>query len=177
MTILLGSNDSSDPTSPTGQHVALSEYSQNLSDMINYLNSIGIGPERVILMCPPNYFHDKFVSSCLERGTTVHVKNDQQVKEYAQTCQVVANSLSVTCLNLYDIFSNHPNSESLFMDGLHFSSLGAQLLYDHLIPLVVQKVEHFAGQPLEKLIKFPIWSEIDCKNPENSFNSDGSFCN
>ena len=167
VTILLGSNDANEPNSPGGQHVPLDEYSQNLTHMITHLDSIGIPKERIILMSPPNYFHEAFIHSCTR--PELPIKSDHRVKEYAQVCAKVAIEQSVNFLDLYHIFSSHPNSADLFIDGLHFSSKGAELLYENLCPLVVDQVQHFTKMPLEKLFKFPIWSEIDANNPKKSF--------
>lgn len=168
VTILLGSNDSNEPESPSGQHVPLKEYSQNLRDIIAFLDSRGIRKDRLILMSPPNYFHETFLATCTQ--PKLPIKSNKRVAEYAQACAVVASQESVAFLDLYRIFSEHPNSDHLFMDGLHFSFAGAQLLHQHLQPLVVAKVEQFTSQPLEKLIKFPYWADIDPANAEKNLN-------
>ncbi|KAJ6223967.1 hypothetical protein RDWZM_002512 [Blomia tropicalis] len=168
VTILLGSNDATDPSSPSGLYVPIGEYATNLEDIVNHLESVGIPKNRVIMMSPPNYFHETFHQYLVENNQTLHVKSDKQVKEYAQACKNVAAKLGVTFLDLNDIFSSHPESPTLFADGLHFSTKGAELLDQYLYPLMLDKVERFVGtKPLN--VKFPLWNEIDRADPSKSF--------
>ena len=80
----------------------------------------------------------------------------------------MATQKGVTVLNLFPIFSNYPQSETLFSDGLHLSFSGAKLIFEHLTPLIIEKVENFTGKQLEKITKFPYWANIDYGNLEFS---------
>lgn len=172
VTILLGSNDANEPESPGGQHVRVDEYSSHLTDIITYLEAVSIPKERIILMSPPNYFHETYLLN--RTKPDIPVKTNERVGEYARAAAQVATTQKVTFLDLFTIFSAAPNSPKLFSDGLHLSFAGASLLHEHLSPLVVEKVEtYFASQtgmprrPLEELIHFPLWSDIDPKSPKN----------
>ncbi len=166
ITILLGSNDANEPESPGGQHVPLEEYARNLTAIIAYLDGgIGIAKDRVVLMSPPNYFHEVYLAN--RTKPDIPVKSNARVGEYAAAAGRVATEQGVTFLDLYSLFSKQSNSEELFSDGLHLSFSGAQLLHANLSPLVVKKVEQYCGggRQLEQLINFPLWADIDTSDP------------
>lgn len=167
VTILLGSNDAVDPESPTNQHVPLDEYKSNLKSMIEFLESKGISRDRLILMTPPNYFHETFLACCrAENRPKLPINSNDNMKRYAEACKAVAVEQGVTLLDLFPLFSSQPNSEQLFSDGLHMSFAGGKLLFDHLHPLVIEKLEKFTGKSFEEQFKFPYWADIDHDNLE-----------
>lgn len=170
VTILLGSNDSSHADSPSKQHVPLEEFKANLVAMIGHLETIGIKQDRVVLMSPPNYHDEDFMKYCREMGRP-HLprKSDQATKEYAQAVAQVAHEKKITFLDLNTIFRGVANdNRSLFIDGLHLSESGAQLLFKHLQPLVVDKVERFLGRSLEEATNYPYYGDINVEHPEKS---------
>ncbi|KAF7490016.1 Isoamyl acetate-hydrolyzing esterase 1 -like protein [Sarcoptes scabiei] len=167
--ILLGTNDSVPVHCDSGQHVPIEEYRGNLKFMIDYLQMIGFGPEKLILMAPPNFYHDDFKQWC-KTNNRISIPDDwpDQIKHYVEACKSVAIEKQITSIDLYEIFINNPNNRNLFMDGLHLSREGAKLLFDNLSILIDEKLERFNLKSMEPLKIFPYWNEIDKNHPEKS---------
>lgn len=68
VTIFFGANDSSLKDENPKQHVPLDEYSANLRDMVQYLRSVDIPKERVILITPPPLCEAAWEKECILKG-------------------------------------------------------------------------------------------------------------
>jgi lysophospholipase L1-like esterase len=167
LTVLLGANDANSPQSPSNQFVPIDEYENNLIEIINYLESIGIQKERLILISPPTYYHKDFLNYCKLNGRLETIKDNATVGKYAIACGSAAQRTGVDFLNIYESFSNQKDGQKLFCDGLHFSREGSQLLFDLIWPLVEKKVKLFR-QSSELIMNFPIYSDINIDCPEKS---------
>lgn len=164
--ILLGANDSNEPESPKGQYVPIEEYRQNLIDMVSYLEQIGISKNKIILMTPGVYHHDEYVKSCKLLNKVEPIKNNLTVCKYAKVCVDAAKTCGVEVLNLFELFSKQKDSKQLLCDGLHFSKLGSELVFENLWPFIEQRVKDSGNTEL--VMNFPIYSDIDIANPEKS---------
>lgn len=169
ITILLGTNDSVPESSPTGQFVPVNEYAENMGAMIDFLESIGINHQKVILISPPNFHKENFDKWSLSNNKPVLPDEWKgKIEAYVSACEKVASDKKVSFLNLYEIFVKTEDSSRLFNDGLHFSRDGAQLLYDSLSPLVFKRLTEFTGKSLENSMQYPYWMDVDKEHPEKS---------
>lgn len=148
VTILLGTNDSVDPTMHTehvAQHVPTQEYRQNLSSLISEIwNRYGKDVVVVLITPPP----------------ITESERDKSVEEYAKVCVEVANEVGVSALDLRSAFLSQADWQSMFSDGVHFNDSGDQFLatilikhindnFPHLAPPIPQPSEGFpAGSPV-----------------------------
>lgn len=144
--ILLGSNDCF--TNAYGPNVPLEDTEKNLTTIITHLKSKGISSKKIILLTPPVYHHQ---DSSEENGT-------RTPDEYSVGVKRVADQLEVECVDINKITKEHPNSRSLFYDGLHFNRAGAQVVYDAVWPSLVNRIIDFHGS-FE--LKFPSYEVIE----------------
>jgi len=139
------------------QHVPIKEYEQNLTGMIQYLVKIGLRKEKIILMTPPPYYHEKYVAYCQETGRDVPLRDNIVVSQYAEACCEVAQACEVDVVNLYKEMIKDENWPRFLVDGLHFSHTGSALVYALLWSYVDKRID------TSKMI-LPAWNEIE--NPE-----------
>lgn len=124
VTLLLGTNDAN--TGSSG-HVILPDYEKYLKKILNRLfYDYEISSDKMILMCPPPTTHESI-----------------KTETYAILCNEIGNKLNITVINLYPIFSQALKEKNLFIDGIHFSTLGSQLVFDNLWPLVEDKFKKY----------------------------------
>ncbi|KFZ46057.1 Isoamyl acetate-hydrolyzing esterase 1, partial [Antrostomus carolinensis] len=68
VTIFFGANDSALKDLNPKQHVPLEEYAANLKSMIQYLKSVDITEDRIILITPPPLQEAAWEKECLAKG-------------------------------------------------------------------------------------------------------------
>ncbi|XP_010159957.1 PREDICTED: isoamyl acetate-hydrolyzing esterase 1 homolog, partial [Eurypyga helias] len=68
VTIFFGANDSALKDLNPKQHVPLEEYAANLKSMIQYLKSVDITEDRIILITPPPLQESAWERECLAKG-------------------------------------------------------------------------------------------------------------
>ncbi|NXS51092.1 IAH1 esterase, partial [Balaeniceps rex] len=68
VTIFFGANDSALKDLNPKQHVPLEEYAANLKSMIEYLKSVDITEDRIILITPPPLQESAWEKECLAKG-------------------------------------------------------------------------------------------------------------
>jgi lysophospholipase L1-like esterase len=136
--ILLGTNDSAS----NDHHVDLSEFSVNYQWVIDYLQTVGVDRDRIIMLTPQKIIDHKW---------RLHVKNmseefepnhkDHLVKPYSMKTKEIARKNGITFVDLYGIMqASNKNIDDYFYDGLHYSASGGQFLVDTLWPVVQQKL-------------------------------------
>lgn len=157
ITIFLGTNDSVDSTICHKQHVPLEEFKQNMTDMIQYLQDIGIAREKIIVISPPPCDEQKWEEDCKQKGR-VFGKYNAPTKTYAEACRDVAKDVGTAFVDLYTTMSNQKHWEDMLNDGLHFSSLGSEFLFDQLKP-------HVDKLTSDLPLQLPYWADIDNNNP------------
>ncbi|XP_007904673.1 isoamyl acetate-hydrolyzing esterase 1 homolog [Callorhinchus milii] len=161
VTVFFGANDSALKEVNLAQHVPLPEYTENLKRMINYLKSIGVSEEKVIMVTPPPLDDSAWEKACIAKGGKLD-RHNPVVKQYALACVKVAAECGTDVLDLWTLMQKDKQDISSHLsDGLHLSEEGSVFLETHLWPLLQQKV---ASLPL----LLPHWSNIDHLNPKAS---------
>ncbi|NXU61508.1 IAH1 esterase, partial [Horornis vulcanius] len=68
VTIFFGANDSALKELNPKQHVPLEEYAANLKSMVQYLKSVDVTADRIILITPPPLHEPAWEKACLAKG-------------------------------------------------------------------------------------------------------------
>ena len=90
--------------------------------------------------------------------------------KYATAAREVAMEMGVKCVDLFETMNavaatDKDEFEGFFVDGLHLSQSGSEVLSAILIP---QLETVFADHPA---LVLPDWKDVDCNNPRASFSS------
>ncbi|KAL5010818.1 hypothetical protein ScPMuIL_013123 [Solemya velum] len=157
ITLFLGANDSVLADLGKAQHVPLEEFQQNMSDIVIYLQSIGVAREKIIIISPPACAEEKWRKECEEKGR-IFSKCNKQTGEYAQACANVAKLHGTGYVHLYTEMMKVPDWDCMLNDGLHLSADGASFVFKLLKPLIDNLT---CALPM----RFPDWKDIDNKNP------------
>lgn len=159
-TILLGSNDCALQGCLTNQHVPIDEYKQNLADIVVHLEKNGLERRKIILLTPPPYYHENFVKFWVESGKPgVPKRSNEQPKIYAKACLELGASIGVDVCDVHSVFEEDGQREALFCDGIHFSQLGADLLFQTVLPLVEKRL--LQELKVESLTaNLPYWMDV-----------------
>jgi len=160
MTIFLGANDSNDERN-VKQHVPLQEYTNNMRSIVEYVMSIGIRKEKVILITPPAFNEVAWGEECKLKGREL-TKDHKTTGLYAKACSDLAKELGTNVVDLYTEMMKAEDFTPYLNDGLHLSASGSQLLFSLLKPVV----DHLTSD-LPSII-FPYWDDVDPNNPEKS---------
>ncbi|XP_018020589.1 isoamyl acetate-hydrolyzing esterase 1 homolog [Hyalella azteca] len=146
----LGANDAC--TSPL-QHVPIDEYRKNLADIVRHLKT-SCGVSEVVLLTPP----PSNPSGMTEE--LAMVRSAELTEQYAETCKLAAQDVSVTCVDLHTNFKKQSDWPSLLSDGLHLSQRGAMLVHSLVLPVLVPLIDQFSPQHMgpEDLI-LPLWRD------------------
>ena len=68
ITIFFGANDAALPGKATKQHVPLDEYRATLKSMIDYVTSLGVAKEKIVLIGPPPVVEKSWEEFCRNKG-------------------------------------------------------------------------------------------------------------
>ncbi|XP_078502912.1 isoamyl acetate-hydrolyzing esterase 1 homolog isoform X2 [Lissotriton helveticus] len=157
--IFIGANDSSIKEENPQQHIPLEEYVDNLKTMINYLRTVNITQDKIILITPPPLEESAWEKWCLEKGYPLNRCNTT-VGEYAKACVQVANSCGVDVLDLWTLMQKeNPDFSCYLSDGLHLSAMGNEFVATNLWPLLEKKVSSLP-------IILPLWDTVSNDHPE-----------
>uniref|UniRef100_A0A8C8VMU1 Isoamyl acetate-hydrolyzing esterase 1 homolog n=1 Tax=Pelusios castaneus TaxID=367368 RepID=A0A8C8VMU1_9SAUR len=161
VTIFFGANDSALKDATPNQHVPLNEYADNLKSMIQYLKSIGITEDRIILITPPPLCESTWEKECIAKGEKLNRFNSN-TGEYAKACVQVARDCGTEILDLWTLMQKtNQDFSSYLADGLHLSAAGNNFLAAQLWSLLEKKIS-----TLPTLL--PYWRDVDHQNPEVS---------
>ncbi|XP_064506569.1 isoamyl acetate-hydrolyzing esterase 1 homolog isoform X1 [Pseudopipra pipra] len=160
ITIFFGANDSALKDLNPKQHVPLEEYAANLKSMIQYLKSVDITEDRVILITPPPLQESAWEKACLAKGDKLNRCN-ATTGQYAQACVQVAKDCGTDVLDLWTLMQKNQDFSSYLSDGLHLSPKGNSFLAAQLWSRLENKVS-----ALPSLL--PYWRDVDHTNPEAS---------
>ncbi|XP_058407811.1 isoamyl acetate-hydrolyzing esterase 1 homolog isoform X2 [Diceros bicornis minor] len=188
VTIFFGANDSALKDENPKQHIPLDEYVSNLKSMVQYLKSVDVPENRVILITPPPLCETAWEKECLIQGkhrqhsltrpsVTTHSwiikpscklnRLNLVVGEYASACLRVAQDCGTDVLDLWTLMQKDSQDfPSYLSDGLHLSPKGNEFLFSHLWPLIEKKV---SSLPL----LLPYWRDVAEAKPELSLLGDG----
>ncbi|CAO2604928.1 Isoamyl acetate-hydrolyzing esterase 1 homolog [Lemmus lemmus] len=166
VTIFFGANDSSLKGENPKQHVPLEEYGANLRDMVQYLTSVGIPQERVILITPPPLHEAAWEKECILKGWKLNRLNTV-VGEYANACLQAARDCGTDVLDLWTLMQkDNQDFSSYLSDGLHLSPMGNEFLFLNLWPLLDKKLSSLPWL-------LPYWKDVEEAKPELSLLGDG----
>jgi isoamyl acetate esterase len=165
MTVFFGANDACVPGHP--QHVHLETYLANLKKILGY-QAVKLHNTQVILVTPPPV--DEWQLDGPDR-TAKHTA------KYAAAARELGAELQVPLLDLWTIFMHKagwkegwtgalPGSKDaprntvlgdLLSDGLHFTELGYNLMFDELVTLISQRLPDHVPEKLPMI--FPDWKD------------------
>ncbi|NXX60844.1 IAH1 esterase, partial [Scopus umbretta] len=160
VTIFFGANDSALKDLNPKQHVPLEEYAANLKSMIEYLKSVDVTEDRIILITPPPLQESAWEKKCLAKGDKLNRRNATTGK-YAQACVQVARDCGTDVLDLWTLMQKNQDFSSYLSDGLHLSTEGNSFLAAQLWSRLEKKLS-----ALPSLL--PYWCDVDHENPEAS---------
>ncbi|XP_068534657.1 isoamyl acetate-hydrolyzing esterase 1 homolog isoform X2 [Anas acuta] len=106
VTIFFGANDSTLKDLNPKQHVPLEEYAANLKSMVQYLKSIDIAEDRIILITPPPLQESAWEKECLAKGDKLNRCN-ATTGQYAQACVQVARDCGTDVLDLWTLMQKN----------------------------------------------------------------------
>ncbi|XP_006864046.1 PREDICTED: isoamyl acetate-hydrolyzing esterase 1 homolog [Chrysochloris asiatica] len=166
VTIFFGANDSALKDENPKQHIPLEEYAANLKSMVQYLKSVDIHENRIILITPPPLCETAWEKECILQGCKLNRLN-LVVGEYAKACLQVAQACGTDVLDLWTLMQEDSQDFSSYLsDGLHLSPKGNEFLFSHLWPLLEKKI---SSLPL----LLPYWRDVAEAKPELSLLGDG----
>ncbi|KAM4693501.1 isoamyl acetate-hydrolyzing esterase 1 homolog [Discoglossus pictus] len=161
VTIFFGANDCSMKGENPQQHVPLEEYSDNLNCMIQYLRSVDITPDRIILITPPPLYEPDWEVQCHTKGCKLNRLNTD-AGLYAKACVQVAKDCGSEVLDLWTLMQKENQDFRVYLsDGLHLSDKGSQFLETHLWEILEKKISALP-------FILPYWNDINNVNPEAS---------
>ncbi|XP_078069290.1 isoamyl acetate-hydrolyzing esterase 1 homolog isoform X1 [Mustelus asterias] len=161
VTVFFGANDSALKDVNPVQHIPLTEYAENLKRTVQYLRSIGVCEEKVIMITPPPLDESAWEKECIVKDCILNRYNSV-TKQYAEACVNVATECGTDVLDLWTLMQmENQDFSSYLSDGLHLSEKGNMFLETHLWPLLEKKMERLP-------MILPHWSDIDHLNPEAS---------
>ncbi|XP_069742374.1 isoamyl acetate-hydrolyzing esterase 1 homolog isoform X2 [Narcine bancroftii] len=157
--VFFGANDSSLKGVNPVQHVPLAEYGENLNHIIQYLKSMGICEEKMIMITPPPLDESSWEKECIAKGKKLDRCNSV-TKEYAEACVKVATECGTDVLDLWTLMQiENQDFSSYLLDGLHLSERGNKFLETHLWPLLEKRTESLP-------LLLPQWRDIDDLNSQ-----------
>eukprot|EP00075_Anas_platyrhynchos_P021760 XP_027311013.1 isoamyl acetate-hydrolyzing esterase 1 homolog isoform X1 [Anas platyrhynchos] len=160
VTIFFGANDSALKDLNPKQHVPLEEYTANLKSMVQYLKSIDITEDRIILITPPPLQESAWEKECLAKGDKLNRRN-ATTGQYAQACVQVARDCGTDVLDLWTLMQKNQDFSAYLSDGLHLSAKGNSFLAAQLWKRLENKVSALP-------FLLPYWREVDHLHPEAS---------
>ncbi|XP_019392959.1 PREDICTED: isoamyl acetate-hydrolyzing esterase 1 homolog isoform X1 [Crocodylus porosus] len=160
VTIFFGANDSSLRDVNPKQHVPLEEYAENLKSLVQYLKSVDVTEDRIILITPPPLYEPAWEKECIAKGDKLNRLNST-TGEYAKTCVQVAKECGTDVIDLWTLMQRNKDFSSYLSDGLHLSAEGNNFLATQLWSWLENKI---SALPL----LFPYWRDVDHLNPEGS---------
>nr|XP_033795622.1 isoamyl acetate-hydrolyzing esterase 1 homolog [Geotrypetes seraphini] len=159
--IFFGANDCSLKDENPQQHISLAEYRENLKNMIQYLKSVNITEDKIVLITPPPLEESAWEQQCLTKGCKLNRLNSV-AGEYAHACVEVAKCCGTSVLDLWTLMQKDKQDFSTYLsDGLHLSKKGNDFVAAQLWSVLEEKL---GTLPL----LLPYWADVDRKNPEAS---------
>ncbi|XP_044144580.1 isoamyl acetate-hydrolyzing esterase 1 homolog isoform X2 [Bufo gargarizans] len=161
VTIFFGANDSSIREQNPQKHVPLEEYTENLRSMVQYLKSVNIKEEKIVLITPPPIHEPTLEKHCLTNGFKLNRLN-AVTWAYARACAKVGDEYGADVVDLWTLMQEGGSDYTVYLsDGLHLSEEGNQFLESKLWPLLEKKL---GALPFI----LPYWNDVDNNNPESS---------
>lgn len=143
-----GHNDS---WSSAPLHVDVVSYEENMRAIIKYMEDHGLDRDNMILITPTWYHKTVFEEFLKSTGMPPHSKELEDARKYAEAILRIAADLGIEVVDFFGLSLKQEPLEDMFCDGVHFSRVGAQLLFDQLMPIIERKLEKRFGKPLADL--------------------------
>ncbi|XP_077166589.1 isoamyl acetate-hydrolyzing esterase 1 homolog [Paroedura picta] len=161
VTIFFGANDSALKDVNPKQHVPLDEYADNLKSMIQYLKSVDIAEDKIILVTPPPLHETAWEKECIAKGEKLNRLN-ATTGEYAKACVKTARYCGTEVIDLWTLMQTKSQDFSRYLaDGLHLSGEGHNFLANQLWSVLERKT-------LALPLLLPYWRDVDHLHPEDS---------
>ncbi|CAI5769551.1 Isoamyl acetate-hydrolyzing esterase 1 homolog [Podarcis lilfordi] len=106
VTVFFGANDGALKDVNPKQHVPLDEYADNLKSMIQYLKSVDITEDKVILVTPPPLHEAAWGKECIAKGEKLNRLNST-TGEYAKACVKVASDCGTSIIDLWTLMQKN----------------------------------------------------------------------
>ncbi|KAM9316053.1 isoamyl acetate-hydrolyzing esterase 1 homolog [Gastrophryne carolinensis] len=159
VTIFFGANDSALKEENPQQHVPLQEYTENLRNMVHYLKSVDVSPDKIVLITPPPLHEPSWEKQCHIKGYKLNRLNTI-TGDYAKACVQVSQECGTEVLDLWTLMQQQGQDYTVYLsDGLHLSDKGNRFLESKLWPILERKVGAFP-------LILPYWMDVDNNNPE-----------
>jgi len=170
LTLCIGANDSWFPTTVDfNPALTVEEYKSNLVEIINFLLKNGLTEEKILLITPPTIELEGWSKYCLEnaemQGLSI-TKTPEHTKKYVDAMVSAGNEMKIKVFDTFELTSRPENMRTAFIDGLHFSVHGANLVYDLIKDDVEQLVRQYRSSDLEN---FPTYNDINFNELEKFF--------
>ena len=163
MTILLGANDSVDPTS--SQHVPLNEYTDNITQIINHIRRIN-SRVKIILITPPRVDSNQWPT-----------RAESVVSLYADAIRLLSIDLGTHLIDTWGGISAEPvhcpldNEGNVcdirlddLRDGLHLGVEGNKKLANCIMKLIRNELPHLCPDtshaPISLSWQCPLWTNM-----------------
>lgn len=164
MVIFIGTNDALS----TIQAVSLEQYRSNMESMAKMVLDKGI---KLILVGPT--LHDQIVRKEVELEQLPIASSEKNYK-YSKAVEEVAKKFEVPFIDLWsahlafgkwtkeEIINNETSTKMLFPDGIHFSPLAYEVLYNELKLCIGAKLPELDSINLKR--KLMLWRDVDREN-------------
>ncbi|KAG8542488.1 hypothetical protein GDO81_026627 [Engystomops pustulosus] len=161
VTIFFGANDSALKDLNPQQHVPLEEYADNLRNMVQYLKSVNIQQEKIVLITPPPLHEASWEKQCIIKGSKLNRLNSV-TGTYAKACVQVGAEYGADVLDLWTLMQEGGSDYSVYLsDGLHLSDAGNKFAETKLWIILQKKL---GSLPMI----LPDCMDVDNNDPESS---------
>ncbi|XP_015269499.1 PREDICTED: isoamyl acetate-hydrolyzing esterase 1 homolog [Gekko japonicus] len=161
VTVFFGANDSALKDVNPKQHVPLDEYADNLKSMIQYLKSVNIAEDKIILVTPPPLHETAWEKECIAKGEILN-RHNATTGEYAKACVKTARDCGIEVVDLWTLMQTNNQDFSCYLsDGLHLSEEGNNFLANQLWSVLERRT-------LALPVQLPYWRDVDHLHPEAS---------
>lgn len=168
MTLFFGTNDAA----LTFQHVAISQYIDNMKYLIDFIKSHDI---KLIVIGPG--LHDSQL--CQHKKGKGIFSNNQRTKAYSDSLKNLCQEQGVPFIDLWrqmqlvcgytehDLLQDNFDSLSRFLhDGIHYTGESYEILYSRIKDIIKERYPELNSESLP--LNVPNYDELDYENAEGS---------
>ncbi|XP_070547255.1 isoamyl acetate-hydrolyzing esterase 1 homolog [Ptychodera flava] len=157
LVIFFGSNDAIFEECSPKQHVPIDDYKLNLKEMAQYLLTVSVLREKIILVTPPPIDDEKWEKECKAKGKPVDRKNSVN-GDYSKACFAAAKDYGIDVLDLWTLMQKEKNWRTFLSDGVHLSPEGDQFLFKSIAEKIETRTDSTA-------MKYPYFRDIVSVSP------------
>lgn len=132
-------------------HLPLDNYEANMRSIVKYLLDNGLEKSKIILITPTWYHHETCQEYMKEANLPPIQKGFDDAKQYSDVILRIGKDNEIYVLDFFDISAKYEPLKEMFCDGIHYSRVGAKLLFDNLMPIIEKKIESSYKKPLADL--------------------------